>query len=154
MPGMRSPSWAFLMLAALAATRPAPAQGSNERELAAGSARAFFDHLLAAETRKLVEHSAFPFQLEDRRLATPEEALNEWQRQLGDKRTDLLTLYGIELLTPAEMEKKYGKPPARLASFPWRGHGTFLAVANLSGRAAVAVLRDRGEGYLVVGYHD
>ena len=60
----------------------------------------------------------------------------------------------IEILSPAEMEKKYGKPPGRLANLPWHAPKTFLAVANLSGHAGVAVIAASPKGWRVVGYHD
>ncbi|MBI3183816.1 MAG: hypothetical protein HYZ28_16890 [Myxococcales bacterium] len=127
----------------------------NDLEMAGQVARAFLDHLLAGDARALVEHSDFPFQLEDRRVGTPEELFQEWLKHLRTKRTDLLALYGVEVLTPAEMEKKHGRPPARLQSMPWRGARTFLAVANLSGRPAVVLVKDTGQrGWRVVGYHD
>jgi hypothetical protein len=52
------------------------------------------------------------------------------------------------------MEKKYGKPPARLNNLQWRGQHTWIAVGNLSGHAAVAVLRLDGQRWNVIGYHD
>jgi hypothetical protein len=118
-------------------------------------ARIFFTHMLAGDARSLVDHAGFPFQLEERRVGTPEELMQEWLKALRSKRTDLMTLYGVEVLTPADMEKKYGKPPARLSSFPWKGPKTYLAVANISGRAAVALVKDVGGGdWKIVGYHD
>lgn len=118
------------------------------------SAREFFTQLIAGDARNITNNCAFPFQLEERRLQTPDELFQEWLRNLRAKRTDLLTLYDIEVLSPADMEKKYGKPPARLQSLPWRGAKTYVAVANLSGHAAVAVFRHTGVSWAVVGYAD
>jgi hypothetical protein len=118
------------------------------------SAREFFTQLIAGDARTITQSCGFPFQLEERRLQTPDELFQEWLRNLRAKRTDLLTLYDIEVLSPADMEKKYGKPPARLANLPWRGAKTYLAVANLSGHAAVAVFRQSGAAWAVVGYAD
>ena len=73
---------------------------------------------------------------------------------LREKRTDLLTLYGIELLTPQEMEKRYGKPPARLAELPWRSGRNKIAIANLSGHGAVAILREVDGLWRVIAYTD
>lgn len=127
----------------------------SEQEMLTLGARSFFAQLLAGDARTLVSYSGFPFFLEDRRLNGPEELLQEWLKHLRSKRTDLVKLYSVEVLLPAEMEKKYGRPPARLLAFPWRSGRTYLAVANLSGRAAVAVLKQVGDGdWRVVGYHD
>lgn len=125
-----------------------------EQDQAKYFARDFFSTLLAGDARKVVGDCGFPFQLEDRRLATPEELFGELLKNLRAKRTDLLTLYDVELLSPADMEKKYGKPPSRLNNLNWRGAHTWVAVGNLSGHAAVAVVRLDGSRWNVIGYHD
>lgn len=127
-----------------------------DSDQASVAARFFFTQLIAGNARGVVEISAVPFQLEDRKYNTPEELLQVWLKSLRVKRSDLMTLYGIELLTPADMEKKYGKPPARLGNLPWRNSKTMIAVANLSGHAAIAVMRQHpsGMGWQVVGYSD
>ena len=125
-----------------------------EEEQVKYSAREFFTQLIAGDARNITNNCGLPFQLEERRLQTADELFQEWLRNLRAKRTDLLTLYDIEVLTPADMEKKYGKPPARLQSLPWRGQKTYVAVANLSGRAAIAVFRYTGMNWAVVAYAD
>jgi hypothetical protein len=118
-------------------------------------ARAAFNSIISGDARSLVLQSAYPFQLEDRRLEMPDELHKEWLKNLRSKRTDLLTLYDIEVLTPAEMEKKYGRPPARLKAMPWNAPRTMIAVGNLSGHAAVAVFHSATNGvWQMVGYHD
>jgi hypothetical protein len=52
------------------------------------------------------------------------------------------------------MEKKYGQPPARLRNWPWRQGQQFLVVGNVSGRAAIVLLRNVGMTWQVIGYHD
>lgn len=119
-------------------------------------ARMFFAQLVAADARGLVLLSGFPFQLEDRRLESPDETHKEWLKNLRAKRTDLLAIYDVEVMTPAEMEKKYGKPPARLAQLNLKAPKTYVAVGNLSGHAAVAVVKSHPTHgvWQVVGYHD
>jgi hypothetical protein len=117
-------------------------------------AKQFFANLIAANPAALVDESAFPFYLENRKITQSGELLQEWTRNLSRKRTDLLVLYGIEVLTPAEMEKKYGKPPKHLASLPWRGADTYLAVGNLSGHAAVTIFRRVDGAWRVIAFHD
>jgi hypothetical protein len=123
---------------------------------ARNAARTFFANLILGDARELVLAScSLPFYVEDRRFTSSEELLQEWLKNLRDKRTDLLTLYGIEILTPPEMEKKYGKPPARLSAFPWKQPRTYVAVANLSGHAAVAVVQEQTtRAWRVVAFHD
>jgi len=119
-------------------------------------AKAIFEGLLQGDSHPLVESALIPFTLEERRLSTAEELAQEWQRALSAKQPELLTLYGIEVLSATDMERRYGKPPARLANFPYRGPGrTLLAVANLSGHAAIAVFREVGvHDFRMVAYHD
>ncbi len=92
--------------------------------------------------------------LEDRRFDTEDELFAVWLKNLREKRTDLLTLYGLEVLTPADMEKKYGKPPARLAQFPYKAARSYVVVGNLSGHAAVVVFRQVGTRWKAAAYHD
>jgi hypothetical protein len=121
---------------------------------ALNTARTFFADLLASDVRGAVAESAVPFMLEQRRISTAEELHSEWVKSLRLKRTDLMTLYGIEILTPAEMEKRFGHPPQRLAAFPYREANTLIAIANLSGHAAIALVRRSVGGFRVVGYTD
>jgi hypothetical protein len=133
-----------------------PTLAVDDTRIVTNRAKYVFASLLLGDPRPLVESSSYPFILEDRRIGSPEELYGEWQKQLRQKRPDLLTLYGIEVLTAADLEKKYGKPPARLVNLPRAGAGRlFYAVANLSGRAAIAVFReDRPHDWRIVGYHD
>ncbi|MFZ5468456.1 MAG: hypothetical protein ACOZIN_03370 [Myxococcota bacterium] len=134
---------------------PSPVSQAEQAEAVALLARLYFERLLQADAHALVELSHFPFHLEDRAVSSPDELLQEWLKHLRSRRTDLLTLYGVEVLTPQEMEKKYGKPPSRLSALPWRGANTFLAVANISSHAAIAVVKNVGGGqWKVIAFHD
>ena len=128
----------------------------SEAEQVKYFARVAFNNIIAGDARGLVLQSGFPFSLEDRRVEMPDELFKEWLKNLRSKRTDLLTLYGIEVLTPAEMEKKYGRPPARLNALPWRNPRTMIAIGNLSGHATVAILHSANStsAWQMVGYHD
>jgi hypothetical protein len=117
-------------------------------------ARAFFAALLAGEPGPLVQQAELPFFLEDKRITSMEQLKSEWLNQLRSKRTDLLSFQGFEVLTPAEMEQRFGKPPARLSSWPISSGKTWLVVANVSGRAAVALYHQLGEDFRIVAYHD
>ncbi len=148
-----------------AGTPPAPDAGTQAppappppRSTALGPlnerARAFFTALLAGETGTLVSQAELPFFLEDKRITSPEQLKSEWLNQLRSKRTDLLAFKGFEVLTPAEMEQRFGKLPARLSSWPIGVGRTYLVVANLSGRAAVALYHEVGGDWRIVAYHD
>jgi hypothetical protein len=60
----------------------------------------------------------------------------------------------VELFTLEEMEKRHGKLPARLSAWPIRERGAYFAVANISGHAAVAMVRQVGDQWRVFAYHD
>lgn len=126
----------------------------SEPEQAKVSARDFLNELLAGNASGAAAHCGTPFMMEDHRYDKAEEVRAEWARHLRSKRTDLLSVYDVEVFTPAEMEKKYGKPPGRLSSWNWRGSGVLIVVANVSGRAAVLLMRQFGAVWQVVGYHD
>ncbi|RYZ32900.1 MAG: hypothetical protein EOO72_14915 [Myxococcaceae bacterium] len=105
-------------------------------------ARFLFQSLLTGDVRTASAELTYPFQLEDKRFNTPEELVQTWVKQLRARRTDLVTLYDIEVLPLTEMEKKYGKPPARLGLDPRALKDTWAAVGNLSGHAAIFLFRN------------
>jgi hypothetical protein len=127
----------------------------TDAEQALVVSRAFFEALVTGDAGRVTEFAGLPFMLEDRRIERPDELRSTWAKHLRSKRTDLVTLYGVEVFTPAELEKKHGPPPARLRGWTWRSGGpVFMAVANLSGRAAVVQLRPAGGTWQIVAYHD
>lgn len=126
----------------------------EDRAQAQEQAKSFFAHIMIADPRGLAEMAAVPFFLEDRKIASREELASEWSRSLKGKRTDLLKLYNIEIFSPAEMERTYGKPPPRLKTLPWKAPRTLIAVANLSGHAAIALLTRTEDGWQVSGFTD
>ncbi len=127
---------------------------SAEEQTVQAQARAFFTDLLARRISQVVDQSELPFHLEGRRIASRDELAAEWTHNLADKRLDLLTLHAIEIFTPSQMQKRYGDPPSRLAKLPWRRQNTYLAVANISGRAAIAVFHRSASGWRAVGFTD
>jgi hypothetical protein len=127
----------------------------TDAEQALVVSRAFFEALVTGDAGRVAEFAGLPFMLEDRRIERPDELRSTWAKHLRSKRTDLVTLYGVEVFTPAELEKRHGPPPARLRGWTWRGGGqVFMAVANLSGRAAVVQLKPAGGTWQIVAFHD
>ncbi|SES99473.1 hypothetical protein [Stigmatella erecta] len=127
----------------------APQTAASDAELRSrvkSEARAIFENLLMGDVRSFAEELLYPFQLEDKRYATAPELVTAWVKQLRQKRTDLVTLYGIEVLSLAEMEKKYGKAPARLGLGALKEPDLYAAVANLSGHPAILLFRAPREG--------
>lgn len=137
-----------------AAPAASPQPGSPEDRVR-DEARYLLSYLLTGDVRGSVPMLSFPFQLEERRFEAPESLVVTWVKQLRNKRTDLVTLYDVEVLPYAEMEKKYGKPPARLGAIaPGRGTEVYAAVANLSGHAAVILYRQEGSDWKAFAYTD
>ncbi|MFL5352580.1 hypothetical protein [Archangium sp.] len=132
-----------------------PPQPGSPADRVRDEARYLLSYLLTGDVRGSVPMLSFPFQLEERRFDAPESLVVTWVKQLRNKRTDLVTLYDIEVLPYAEMEKKYGKPPARLGAIaPARGTEVYAAVANLSGHAAVILYRQEGSEWKAFAYTD
>jgi len=146
-----------IRLALLLATDPALDAGfdaDSEVSAVLSQARTYFADLLAQRIPEVVEQSEIPFYLEGRRVGSRGELASKWTQNLADKRLDLLALYGIEILTPSEMLKRYGDPPSRLSTLPWRRPRTYLAVANISGRPTIAVFHRSAAGWRVAGFTD
>jgi hypothetical protein len=113
----------------------------------------FFRSMQRSDARQIIALSAFPFFLESQRYDQADVLLPEWVRILRAKRTDLLTVYGVDVYTLAEMEQKFGQPPVRLKDVPLAG-SLYFAVGNLSGHAAILVFRDVGGTPRVIAYTD
>jgi hypothetical protein len=138
-----------------AAADKAPSPQATLQDEVRDDARYLLSYLLLSDVRTVAPLVTYPFQLEERRFDTPESLVVAWVKQLRQKRTDLITLYDIEVLSYAELEKKYGKPPARLGAIvPRGGADVYAAVVNLSGHAAVFLYRQTGEGWRAFAYTD
>jgi hypothetical protein len=125
------------------------------RKLVRTEARFIFENLISGDARSAAADLGYPFQLEDKRYNTAEELVAVWVKQLRQKRTDLITLYDVEVLSMEEMEKKYGKSPARLGLGNLKEPGIYAAVGNLSGRAAVLLFRaPKGTDPVAFAYTD
>ncbi|MCP3144480.1 hypothetical protein [Pyxidicoccus xibeiensis] len=118
------------------------------------AARYLFQTLLTGDVRSTANELFYPFQLEDKRYATPEELVVAWVKQLRLKRTDLITLYDVEVMTLAELEKKYGKAPARLGLDLRNMTDLWAAVGNLSGRPGIFLFRPYRDEHRAFAYTD
>jgi hypothetical protein len=114
----------------------------------------FFNALVKHDLEGMRPYFRSETWLEGQRFGSPGSAMAAWAQVLDSRRGIEYRLYNLEIFTPEQMEKRYGKPPARLTQLPWRGPRTFIAVANLSGRAAIAVFRVEGEAITLAGFTD
>jgi hypothetical protein len=138
-----------LLLALVLTASPADQRAAVEQ-----AARDYCARLLQGDARGAVSRSALPFFLEDDEVKSAEVLFEEWLTRLRAQPLERIRLRGLEVLTPAEMQAKHGPPPPHLAKLPWRRPNTYLAVANLSGRAAVLVFRLEKDGWKAVAFHD
>ncbi|MBX5484951.1 MAG: hypothetical protein IRZ16_24300, partial [Myxococcaceae bacterium] len=131
-----------------------PAPLTTEKIVEA-TARDFFLAVMNGDARTITANAVTPFVLENQRITDEDELFQTWLKHLRTKRIDLLVLYGIEVLSGADMEKKYGRPPERLAALPWNNPKTWFAIGNLSGHAAIALFREvRPNEFFLIGYTD
>src|SRR5688572_32603753 len=77
--------------------RPFP---TTDPERIADVGRRFFERLIAGDVRGASELCAVPFALDQRTVDSADELRRVWVDLLREKRSDLLTLYGVEILTP------------------------------------------------------
>ncbi|WP_255208498.1 hypothetical protein, partial [Myxococcus sp. AM009] len=134
-------------------TPPLSPEEQIHRDIQA-DARFLFQSLLTGDVRTASNELLYPFSLEAERYATPEELVSAWVKQLRLKRTDLITLYDVEVMPLEAMEKKYGKAPARLGLDLRNPKDVWTAVGNLSGRPAVLVYRQYRDEFRAFAYTD
>jgi hypothetical protein len=138
----------------MAAAPEVPAAEQKRRDMQ-NDARFLFQCLLTGDVRSAANELFYPFQLEDKRYTTPEELVAAWVKQLRLKRTDLITLYDIEVIPLEELEKRHGKSPVRLGMDLRGQKDLWAAIGNLSGRAAIFLFRPFGEDeYRAFAYTD
>jgi len=130
-------------------------ENETPEQTVARIARVAFTKFISGDASYLVRGAGYPFYLDGRRFDEREPLFRELLQQLRARRTDLLSVDAVEVLTPEQMEKKHGKPPARLASLPWRGPNTWIAVGNLSGVPVVAIFQQNPRfGWQLVAFTD
>lgn len=118
-------------------------------------ARLAFEKLLSGDASYISRGASFPFYLDGRRFDEREALFRELLQQIRARRTDLLSVDAVEILTPDQMLKKHGKPPARLAALPWQAPNTWIAVGNLSGVPVVAIFQEQPKtGWKLVALTD
>lgn len=130
-------------------------EAETPEQVVARISRIAFEKFLSADASYLVRGAGFPFYLDGRRFDEREPLFRELLQQLRARRTDLLSVDAIEVLTPDQMEKKHGRPPARLAALPWRAPNTWIAIGNLSGVPVVALFQQHPRsGWQLVAFTD
>ncbi len=113
----------------------------------------FFTYLQRHDIEGVVAFSRQPFSFDGRPAATTDDIKKGWVHYLADTNLRRSTLYSLEVLPYEEMVKRFGPAPAKLADLPLKG--AVIAVANIDGRANLAMLRKDPTGaWRVYGFSD
>ncbi|HEY6100061.1 MAG TPA: hypothetical protein VIW03_11560, partial [Anaeromyxobacter sp.] len=140
--------------AAIAPAAPAPAVPGSEAERAqvARAALRFLDALVAGDAAALAAASADRFSF-DGQVETGRDAIRRaWKDHLARREAPKAALLDLDVRPAADAVARYGPPPARVA--PLAARGTWVAFANVSGRAVVLFLARSPAGWTVTGLHD
>ncbi|HET6923109.1 MAG TPA: hypothetical protein VFI16_08175, partial [Anaeromyxobacteraceae bacterium] len=136
------------------APSPAPAAGPAPRARAqvATAAARFFEALLARRAGDLAALSSPGFSFDGRAARGAEEVRGRWSEAVARHDGATHALLDLELLTAAEASARFGKPPRRIAALVQPG--SWVAVANLSGRPTFVFFARLGATWLATGIHD
>lgn len=103
------------------------------------TARAFFSAVLRADIDGAARLCADPVNFDGESASKRAQILNKL-RQMSDRaRTKRLRIRALQVLTTAEMTKRFGKPPRRLRKSV--GSRDLIALVAFDKRGAIAVLR-------------
>ena len=129
-----------------------PDKAEGERREAARLALRFLGALLASRSAEVASLCATTFSFDGRAVTGAEKVRARWGEILARRQGPPAALNDLELLTPAEASARLGKPPRRLASLV--GPGSYVALANLSGRPTLVFLGRQGGAWVATGLHD
>jgi hypothetical protein len=127
-------------------------KGEGERREAARVALRFLGALLAGRSSEVASLCATTFSFDGRPVTGAEKVRARWGEILSRRQGPRPALNDLELLTSAEAAARLGKPPRRLASLA--GPGSYVALANLSGRPTLVFLGRQGGAWVATGLHD
>lgn len=132
--------------------RPAPARPTEpERTQVARAALAFLDALLAGDSTRLAAASAERFSFDGDLRTGKEEIRRAWRTLLaGRDAAAPPALLDLELLPAADAISRLGPPPPRLAQLA-SVRGSWVAIANVSGRPVVLFVAREGGRWTVTG---
>ncbi len=136
------------------APSPAPAAGPapSERAQVAAAAARFFEALLARRAGDLAALSSPGFSFDGRAARGAEEVRGRWSEAVARHDGATHALLDLELLPAAEASARFGKPPRRIAAL--LQPGSWVAVANLSGRPTFVFFARQGGTWVATGLHD
>jgi hypothetical protein len=129
-----------------------PAAPEGERTQVARAALRFLDALVAGDADALAAACAERFSFDGQVETTREAVLRTWRTHLQRRSGEPAALLDLDLRPSPDAVAHHGPPPARVAALA--RPGSWVAVANVSGRAVVLFLARSAGGWTVAGIHD
>jgi hypothetical protein len=133
------------------APAPKEAKPSERLQVAAAAAR-FFQALLARRPADLAALCAPTFSFDGKVVSGADAVRGRWADLVAGHGGDTYALLDLEIVASSDAQARYGKPPKRLAALA--APGSWIALANLSGRATFVFYARQGNAWLATGIHD
>lgn len=118
----------------------------------ATAARRFVEALLGGRASEVAALCAPTFSFDGRTEKGADAIRVRWAEALAEPGPERATLLDLAVAPAADAQARLGRPPKRIA--PLLLPGTWVAVANVSGRAVVVVFGRQGGGWAATGLHD
>jgi hypothetical protein len=131
--------------------KPAPIPPGDRAAVALAAAR-FFDALMDERLPELAALCRPNFSFDGQAAGGPEDLRRRWTDLLATRTGSGYRLQDLDVLTAAEAIAQHGPPPKRLAAHV--RPGTWVAVANLSGRATIVTFARGSAGWQATALHD
>jgi hypothetical protein len=138
--------------APVAGAPPRPPVPELERTQVARAALAFLDALVGGDADALVAASTERFSFDGDVRIGRDLQRRTWREALARREAPRAALLDLEILQASEAGTRLGPPPPRVA--PLAAPGTWVGLADLSGRAVVLFLARDGARWAVAGMHD
>jgi len=130
--------------------RPAPPGGAppsaSDRVQAAAAARRFLEALVSHRAADVAALCANSFSFDGRSVSGLDAIRSRFSEILAARDGAGDALLDLAVLPAAEAVARLGKPPKRIAGLV--GAGTWIAVADVSGRPVVVVFARQGGGFV------
>jgi hypothetical protein len=129
-----------------------PSVPESERAQVARATLRFLDALVAGDPDALTAAGGERFSF-DGQIETGRDAIRrEWRAILERRGGEPAALLDLDLRPAPDALARYGAPPARVGGLA--RPGTWVAVANVSGRPVVLFLSRSSGAWTVAGMHD
>jgi len=139
-------------VAPLAAPPAQEARPSPDRVQVAAAAARFFRALLARRPGELAALCAPAFSFDGKIASGADAVRSRWADVVSSRDGAAYALLDLEILSAADAQARYGKPPKRVVALA--APGAWVALANVSGRPTFVFFAREGNAWLATGMHD